>query len=418
MSDYHLIQAYLNAHLQEYLDIHQQMVEINSFTANPQGINLLGELTAHLFSGLGFEADWVQSANPYYGRHLFMRRAAEIQDDSTPTLALVSHLDTVFPPEEEQDNDFHWRVEGDRVYGPGTVDIKGGTVMIYMLLDTIRQFEPEVFQSTEWYVCLNATEEVLSDEFARLFLERLPTETKACLVFEGGTPVADAFSLVVARKGRATFDVLVEGRSAHAGNNHRMGANAVVQLAETIRKIAAMTQYENQITFNVGRVSGGVVVNRVPHYAEAEVEMRAFSSEVFDQGIASMVALNNTSDISSQDGYPCSVRVKLKERTAPWSANAATQGLYVIWEKVAGEMGMRVVPEERGGLSDGNLLWHDFPTLDGLGPTGANAHCSERSPDGSKDQEYTEISSFVPKAVLNIAAVLALLDGPPLTGES
>ena len=48
MSDYHLIQAYLNANLQKYLGIHRQMVEINSFTANPQGINLLGELTGKI----------------------------------------------------------------------------------------------------------------------------------------------------------------------------------------------------------------------------------------------------------------------------------------------------------------------------------------------------------------------------------
>jgi glutamate carboxypeptidase len=417
MADYHLIQAQLHAHLHEYLDIHRQMVEINSFTANPQGINVLGDLTARLFSSLGFQSEYVQSANPQYGRHVFMHRAGEASGGSKTGLALVSHLDTVFPPEEEQQNDFHWRVQGDRIYGPGTVDIKGGTVMIYMVLDAIRHFAPEIFHSTEWFVCLNATEEVLSDEFAQLCKERLPAETKACLVFEGGTPSPQAFSLVVARKGRATFDVSVEGRSAHAGNNHKQGANAVVQMAETIRKIAALTDYDNQITFNVGRVSGGVVVNRVPHHAEGEVEMRAFSSDVFDQGIASMVALNNTSDVSSQDGYSCSVRVKLMERTAPWPANAATQGLYVIWEKVAGEIGLRVVPEERGGLSDGNLLWNDFPTLDGLGPTGANAHCSERSPDGSKDQEYAEISSFVPKTLLNVAAILELMNGPSLVGE-
>jgi glutamate carboxypeptidase len=49
------------------------------------------------------------------------------------------------------------------------------------------------------------------------------------------------------------------------------------------------------------------------------------------------------------------------------------------------------------------------PTIDGLGPAGGNAHCSERSLDGSKDQEYVRISSFVPKASLNSLAILKLL---------
>jgi glutamate carboxypeptidase len=48
-------------------------------------------------------------------------------------------------------------------------------------------------------------------------------------------------------------------------------------------------------------------------------------------------------------------------------------------------------------------------TLDGLGPSGENAHCSERSEDGSKEQEYVLASSFVPKAVLNTVAIIGLI---------
>ena len=409
MTDFQAIQTYLQDHLPDYLDIHRRMVEINSFTANPQGVNALGELTASLFAGLGFDAEFVQSADARYVRHLFLRRPGELPLDGGVTLTLVSHLDTVFPAEEERANDFRWSMEGERIYGPGTVDIKGGTVMIYMLLDALRRFVPRLFEATDWRVCLNATEEVLSDEFSQLCLERLSASTRACLVFEGGTPTKGAFSVVVARKGRATFRLSAEGRSAHAGNYHHLGANAVVQMAQTIQKVAGLTDYQQQITFNVGTVSGGVVVNRVPHYAEAEVEMRAFSPEVFEQGIASMLALDGSSEISSQDGYPCKLRVRLEERTAPWPRNPGTQSLYQIWERAASGLGLQIVTEARGGLSDGNLLWQAFPTLDGLGPDGANAHCSERSPDGSKEQEYARADSFVPKAMLNLAAIIDLL---------
>ena len=64
--------------------------------------------------------------------------------------------------------------------------------------------------------------------------------------------------------------------------------------------------------------------------------------------------------------------------------------------------------EERGGLSDGNLIWDAVPTLDGLGPWGDNDHCSERSPDGAKLPEFVDASSFVPKAMLNIIAIQKL----------
>jgi glutamate carboxypeptidase len=106
-------------------------------------------------------------------------------------------------------------------------------------------------------------------------------------------------------------------------------------MAQTIHKVASLTDYEQQITFNVGTVSGGVVVNRVPHFAEAEVEMRAFSPEVFEQGISRMLALNGSSDTSSRDGYLCRLRIRLEERTAPWPRNPDTQSLYQIWENAA-----------------------------------------------------------------------------------
>ena len=396
-----------------YLELLRQMVSINSFTDNASGINNLGLLTAEIFSPLGFEAEFVQAANPSFGKHLSLRRISRRvhRDENPPTIALISHLDTVFPPEEEVANHFIWRHEGNRIYGPGTNDIKGGTVMIYMVLDALQTFYPEILNSINWTILLNACEERLSADFGEFCLQRLPKNTLACLVFEGGAQPNGDIYLVVARKGRATYRVHVEGRSAHAGNNHEQGANAILQISHTIQQIASFTDYKKQITFNVGTVRGGSVVNRVPHTADAEVEMRAFSPQIFAEGLQKMLSLNGITQVSSVDGYPCSVSIQLDEQTAPWPRNAATEHLYEIWDSTSAQLGFRVAREERGGLSDGNWLWNHFPTFDGLGPSGANAHCSERTPDGSKDQEYVQISSFVPKALLNTLAIIKLIQG-------
>jgi glutamate carboxypeptidase len=180
-------------------------------------------------------------------------------------------------------------------------------------------------------------------------------------------------------------------------------------MAHTLQKVAALTNYEDALTFNPGVVQGGSVVNRVPHFAEALVEMRAFDLAIFERGRRSMLALDGSSDVSSQDGYPCRVSVTVRSQTPPWPHNPATDRLFALWSESARELGMQVVPEQRGGLSDGNLTWQQVPTLDGLGPTGNNAHCSERSPDGSKEQEFVLLSSFVPKALLNIHAITRLI---------
>ena len=411
MNTHQELRDFFQNNLRSYIDMLRRMVEINSFTANPDGVNKLGGLTAEFFFKLGFKPEFVQCENPNFGKHLILTQPEENNEarNEKTVIALISHLDTVYPPEEEITNNFFWRLEHDRIYGPGTVDIKGGTMMIYMLLDALQTLYPQEYEQFDWMVFLNAAEETLSEDFGLLCMGRLLENTRACLVFEGGALGPKANRLVVARKGRAVFQIEVEGRSAHAGNFHAQGANAIVQMVQTVQTIAKFTDYKRQVTFNVGTIEGGSVVNRVPHNAQASVEMRAFDPQIFSEGVAKMMALNGTSQVSSRNGYPCKVSIELKDQTAPWPHNEMTNGLYSLWTEAASSIGMDIMAEERGGLSDGNWLWDCFPTLDGLGPAGANAHCSERSQDGEKDQEYVIISSFVPKAHLNTSAILGLI---------
>lgn len=402
------IHDYLQARLHFYLEQLRHMVAINSFTANPEGVNALGELTAAVFADLGFTAETVPSNNSAYGNHTILTRPGR----NGRLVGLISHLDTVFPPEEEKRNNFAWRESGDRIYGPGTVDIKGGTILIYMVLDALNTFYPEIYNDYTWVILLDASEEADADDFGALCRQRLPAaNTVAGLIFEGGNKTGNEFQMVVARKGMAICRVQVEGKAAHAGTSHQTGANAIVQLAHTVQQLAAITDYQRNITVNVGTVSGGTVTNRVPHQATAVLEMRAFNAQDYNDALSAILALNGDGTVQTGDGeYTCKVSVEVQRKTSPWPRNPQTDYLLAIWQEAAESLGLRVLPEERGGLSDGNHFWHHIPTLDGLGPAGGNAHCSEQSEDGSKEQEYCRVSSFVPKALLNITAVLKLLE--------
>jgi glutamate carboxypeptidase len=400
------LRSYLEARLPHYLHLLQQMVAINSFTTNAEGVNRLGELTATIFTGLGFKAEHIPSTNPAYGRHLVLTRAGR-----TPfRIGMVSHLDTVFPRAEEEANDFRWREAGERIYGPGTVDIKGGTVILYMILEALREMTPAFYEDVNWVLLLDAAEETDGVDFGLLCRQRLEgPSTLACLIFEGGLLEDSKAKVVVARKGMAVYRVRAEGRAAHAGTSHEQGANAIVQLAHAVQRIAGFTDYERDLTFNVGTLVGGSVVNRVPHEAEAKVEMRAYLPDVYEGGIARMMALPQEASVRSADGdYQCQLAVEIVRKTNPWPRNDATDRLLRVWQEADNLVGLKVVPEERGGLSDGNYFWDVIPTLDGLGASGGNAHCSERSADGLKDQEYVRRDSLVPKALLNSVALLRL----------
>jgi glutamate carboxypeptidase len=372
-------------------------------------------LTADCFAPLGFAVEFIRSSNPGFGDHLVLTRRGQ----GTKSIAMVSHLDMVFPPEEEARNLFHWQPEGDRIYGPGTHDIKGGTVMMWLVLQALREQAPAAFEEITWNLFWNSSEETLSPDFGDVCRGRFDRNTIAALVFEAEGRLGEERLMVVARKGRATWRVTVAGRGAHAGAKHAHGANAIVQLGRTIQAIAALSDYSRELTFNVGTVSGGTVLNRVPHEAFAEGEFRAFTPEVYQQAKSALQALGGSGQVLSPvDRYACNVKVEILTESRPWPRNPDTDRLAATWQEAGGLLGIPINVEERGGLSDGNLIWDAVPTLDGLGPWGDNDHCSERSADGSKLPEYVELGSFVPKAALNTVAILKLLerdtaDGPP-----
>ena len=385
----------------------RQMVGINSWTLNPEGVNRLARFTADYFAPLGFTPEFVPSVNAAFGNHLVLTRRGH----SSRSLALISHLDTVFPPEEEKRNDFRWSVEGDRIFGPGTQDIKGGTAMMWLVLKTIQAHAPKVYEAVTWKLMLNSSEEMFSPDFGLVCRQHFDKDTLAALIFESEGRLGEEHLMVVARKGRAAWRVSVNGRGAHAGGKHPHGANAVVQLGHLLPRIAALTDYRRDLTFNVGTVNGGTVLNRVPHEAVAEGEFRAFTTEAYEHGKASLLALAGPGEVKSlTDGYRCQIKVEILTESPPWPRNAETDRLYRVFEAAGKEVGYAVNLQERGGLSDGNLIWDAVPTIDGLGPWGDNDHCSERSADGSKLPEYVEVSGFAPKAVKNVVAIMKLLE--------
>jgi glutamate carboxypeptidase len=165
------------------------------------------------------------------------------------------------------------------------------------------------------------------------------------------------------------------------------------------------------LTFNVGIISGGSGANRVPHHAHAEVEMRAFDPASFDAGRTALVELEKEIIVKSQeDGFPARVEVRQVSEIPPWPINDGSERLFALWKEAAQSLGIEVVDQARGGVSDGNHICSHVPTLDGLGPCGDHAHCSERSADGSKDQEFVNRDSFVPAGAFSVAAICRLLN--------
>ena len=81
MNSHQELEDFFQNNLRSYIDMLRWMVEINSFTANPDGVNKLGDLTAEFFSKLGFKPENVQCENPDFGKHLILTHSEENNGD-------------------------------------------------------------------------------------------------------------------------------------------------------------------------------------------------------------------------------------------------------------------------------------------------------------------------------------------------
>jgi glutamate carboxypeptidase len=97
-----------------------ETVDIDSATENHAGVRKVGDVLARELSNLGFETRWVDvPAEVERAGHL----VAVHRGTKGQRLLLIGHLDTVLEGER-------FRRDGNRAYGSGTADMKGGNVII------------------------------------------------------------------------------------------------------------------------------------------------------------------------------------------------------------------------------------------------------------------------------------------------
>jgi glutamate carboxypeptidase len=75
-------------------------------------------------------------------------------------------------------------------------------------------------------------------------------------------------SVVVSRKGLAYVGFRVDGIAAHSGKDPEKGASAIRELCFKIGKLYAIEDPEKGISFNAGKIAGGIVANGIASYAE------------------------------------------------------------------------------------------------------------------------------------------------------
>jgi len=292
------------------------------------------------------------------GGVLFARPLARWQ--AAPLQLLLGHSDTVWP---------HGTLatmpvtrDGNRLSGPGVFDMKGGLVVMVYALQALHALglQPAVTP----VVLVNSDEEIGSPESTR-HIQRLAQAVQRVFVLEPG--FGPQGKLKTARKGVLRFDVLVQGKSAHAGLAPQEGVSAILELAHVIQQLHALNDWERGVSVNVGQVSGGTRPNVVAHEAQAVVDVRVPTVADAERISAAILGLRAT--------LPGAVvTVERVSASLPLEPTERNQRLWQQAQDAGRLLGLELESVAVGGASDGNTTSQFTATLDGLGPIGDGAH--------------------------------------------
>lgn len=351
----------------------RRWVEIESQTANVAGVNRMMDEVEGIFREAGATVERIPGKA---GRGDCVSVETSPGAGSNTGILVLSHLDTVHPAGTLEKNPF--RVEGDRVYGPGIYDMKGGAYIamsayLSMLKDGAAANLPIRF--------LYVPDEEVGSQTSRPIIEAAAEQAKFVLVTE---PARHGGKVITGRKGTARYQLHAQGKASHSGSHHAEGRSAIKEIAHHVIEIESWTDYDRELTLNVGQIHGGTTDNTIPEFATARIDVRATSIDDLEEVAQRLAAL---------EPHDADVELSLEGQInrPPYKKNAGIEQLFSHAKGLAAEIGFELGDTATGGGSDGSFVAERVPTLDGLGVCGANAHQLD---------EYLEISSLQPRMKL------------------
>jgi glutamate carboxypeptidase len=332
----------------------ERWVSIESPTGDVAAVNRMIDRVAADLRDVPVRLERLRGA-PQFGDAL----AARTHEDRAGILVL-SHLDTVHPVGTLETSPC--RRDGERLYGPGVYDMKGGA---YLAMDAFRRVARDKAARLPITYLFTPDEEVGSP-WSRELIEREARRARYVLVTE---PARDGGKVVTSRKGVGRFEAVATGVPAHSGSRHRDGRSAIDEMARQILAIAAMTEYARGITTNVGKISGGTAPNVVSERCWISIDLRVPDAAAGEEMQAKILGLKSVDpDVK--------LVVTGGMNRPPFKQTPQSAALFHHAQKLARGLGFDLKEAATtGGGSDGNFTAAlGVPTLDGLGIDGDGAH--------------------------------------------
>lgn len=367
------IAAYIDAQRADFVRDLEAAVTIDSSTENLEGVRRLSDLFGAQLVALGFDYRFAPlPADTKRAGHLI----AERKGTQGRRVLLIGHLDSVLPGGA-------FRLEGDKAYGAGTSDIKGGDLVMIYALKALHA--AGALENTQIVVVMTGDEEAPGQPLAvsRKDLWDAARRSDLALAFEG----AISHTATVARRGIVSWELEVQGATGHSSAIFapHLGSGAVFEMARILDQFHTELRKMDGVTCNPALVVGGTEAeldrlggkvtgksNIVAQRALVRGDLRFLSVAQKQEAKAKMRAIvakhlpRTSAELRfPDDGYPA------------MEATPANYALLAQLDAVSRDLGYGEVTAydpKRRGAGDSAFVSPPLPALDGLGASGRGAH--------------------------------------------
>lgn len=347
---------------EKYINVWKDVANIESPSEFKQGVDECAEYFVNLAKELGFSVE--KNIQPLTGNPVCITMNPDAKGNP---ISFSGHLDTVHPVGSFKNPPA--RIEGEKIYGPGVFDCKGGIVGAMLAMEALHKCG---YNSRPIQLLLQVDEENGSVHSNKETIKWICEKAKDSVAFLNLEPCVKN-DICIERKGLAVYKFKIYGVEAHAAMCAVKGANAIMEAAFKIAELEKIKD-DDGITCSCNTISGGTVYNTVAGYCEFTCDVRYSNPEQYNEIKSKIEEIVNTVFVEGCTteveiiSYRCAM--KFTERNLKLASNINS-----AFEKYGLE---KLEISKRGGVSDAaDVTEYGITAADALGVKGGSMHSVE-----------------------------------------
>ncbi len=361
----------------------RDMVAIESGSSDAAGLAKMADYTEQRLKTLGLTTERRKIASGT-GADMVIGR---LTGAGKRKIMLLAHMDTVYPKGILAQQP--WKIEGDKIYGPGIADDKGGIALILHALAILKDAGWRDYAVLT--VVLNPDEEVGSGGSGET-IAALADEHDFVLSCEpsGTQETAQSEIVLLGTAGIATATMEVTGRASHAGVAPQLGRNALIELSHQLLQTRDIAKEFPGTQLNWTLANVGTVRNQIPEKATASGDIRLTVRDVLPKLQAALQAKADANPLVPDT----KTIITIRPGRPPFLANEGGRALAREAKAIYGEIGRPLaIADMWFGGTDAGFAGRSGKAvvIESLGLAGFGYHARD---------EYIDAGSIVPRLYL------------------